>query len=128
MARVAGELEGFPSIQFVSFSVDPERDTPARLTEYAAEYKADPERWHFLTGDKSRLYALAIQHFHLAAGAMLAPPPDPAHTILHSTKFVLIDAQSGIRGYYDSYDPNQVQKLIRDARRLAGKPISHAAA
>ncbi len=126
LARVTRELKNAPNVEAVSFSVDPDHDTPARLAEYAAQYEADPARWHFLTGEKPRIYGLAIQHFHLAAGAMLAEPPDPAHTILHSTKFVLVDAQFGIRGYYDSFDPNQVQKLIRDARRLGREP--HAAA
>ena len=127
MARITRELKDTPGVQSVSFSVDPDNDTPERLSEYAAQYEADSARWQFLTGEIKSIYALAIQHFHLAAGAMLAEPPDPAHTILHSTKFVLVDAQSGIRGYYDSFDPNQIQKLIRDARRLAMESLSHAA-
>ena len=50
MQRVA---EGAPSgadLQLVSFSVDPEHDTPAVLREYADRFRADPEGWLFLTG------------------------------------------------------------------------------
>ena len=127
LARVTQELKDAPDVRFVSFSVDPEHDTPARLSEYAQQYEADPARWFFLTGEKSRIDALALQHFHLALGKAPAEFPDPAHTILHSTKFVLVDSKGAIRGYYDSFEPMQVQKLIRDARRLA-EASPHAAA
>lgn len=43
--------------RLISISIDPEQDTPARLRDYAARYKAGPD-WHFLTGDAARINAV----------------------------------------------------------------------
>jgi protein SCO1/2 len=69
----------------------------------------------FLTGDKKQVYHLASDGFHLAA-----QPADPVKEmpILHSTKLVLVDRRGAIRGYYDSSDPDEMQKLIRDVRQV----------
>ncbi len=50
-----------PDFHLVSFTVDPERDTPARLAEYAARYKADPHKWSFLTGPLATVQAAVIR-------------------------------------------------------------------
>lgn len=126
MARFDRKLSDFPELRLVSFSVDPEHDTPQRLAAYAAQYEANPMRWHFLTGDREAIYGLALQHFRLAAGT--AETPDAGHMILHSTKFVLVDRRMRIRGYYDSLEPPQLKKLALDARRLAQGLASDAAA
>ena len=52
MAKLQEEFAARPEIQLVSFSVDPERDTPRVLTEYAGRYHADAKRWFFLTGQR----------------------------------------------------------------------------
>ncbi|MGA2603890.1 MAG: SCO family protein [Verrucomicrobiia bacterium] len=102
-------------LRLVSFSVDPDWDTPKVLTEYARTFGADRSRWSFLTGDKKQIYHLSIDGFRLAA-----QEGDPAKEmpILHSTKLVLVDRHGAIRGYYDSTDEIEMQKLVRDARRV----------
>jgi protein SCO1/2 len=40
------------NINLISFSIDPERDTPARLKEYAQKFNAG-SRWQFFTGTKT---------------------------------------------------------------------------
>ena len=67
MAHLQSEFVADP-VYFVSFSVDPERDTTEVLTRYAKAYGADDRRWHFLTGDKTQIYQLAEQGFFLDAG------------------------------------------------------------
>ena len=68
-------------IKLVSFSVDPEYDTPARLAEYADKYGADPERWRFLTGPYKAVYALiegpfmTSMHDPAARAALVAQIP-----------------------------------------------------
>ena len=63
-------------MQLVSFSVDPEHDTPDVLRAYAERYGASPDRWWFLTGPKSIIYDLIRDRFQL--GVMEAPAPsDP---------------------------------------------------
>src|SRR4051812_15425954 len=51
--------EAVPSknVQLVSFTVDPERDTPAVLKQYAQRFNADESRWHFLTGAKDTMFS-----------------------------------------------------------------------
>src|SRR6185503_20444174 len=69
MAKLQQEYFDKPSIQLVSFSVDPERDTPQVLTQYANKHQADATRWYFLTGQRDRIMRLVQQGFHLAVAA-----------------------------------------------------------
>jgi protein SCO1/2 len=43
------------NVEFVSISLDPERDTPEVLKRYAEIYDADTAAWHFLTGPSERV-------------------------------------------------------------------------
>jgi protein SCO1/2 len=105
-------------VQLVTFTVDPERDTPAVLKQYAKEHDADESRWHFLTGDKDAIFALA-------RGMLLTALPAQADTpIMHSEKFVLVDGAGKIRKYYDSKDPADLARLTADAARLAAQAKS----
>ncbi|HUI07709.1 MAG TPA: SCO family protein [Verrucomicrobiae bacterium] len=113
--QLQAELPRRDDLRLVSFSVDPDWDTPKVLTEYARMFGADRSRWLFLTGDKRQIYHLSIEGFRLAA-----QEADPAKEmpILHSTKLVLVDRRGAIRGYYDSTDETELHKLIRDVREV----------
>jgi cytochrome oxidase Cu insertion factor (SCO1/SenC/PrrC family) len=115
MAKLNRELPDDVDVRLVSFSVDPEHDTPQVLQRYAESYKA-PARWLFLTGGKDEIYRLSRQGFKL--GIDIPPPPAPGapapEPILHSTRFVLVDGQGRIRGYYDGFDEESMKKLVRD--------------
>jgi protein SCO1/2 len=100
MAKLQQEYAGKPDVQFVSFTVDPERDTPEVLTRYAAKHQADASRWYFLTGQRDRIMRLIQQGFHLAVAAPMGA--DQGGMIPHSPRFVLVDKDARIRGYYDS--------------------------
>jgi cytochrome oxidase Cu insertion factor (SCO1/SenC/PrrC family) len=113
--RLQGDLPIRDDLQLVSFSVDPDWDTPKVLTEYAHTFNADRSHWSFLTGDKKQIYGLTINGFRLATQEGDATKEMP---ILHSTKLVLVDRHGAIRGYYDSSDESEMQKLVRDARRV----------
>jgi protein SCO1/2 len=112
MARLDQELARDHEVRLVSISVDPEHDTPAVLERYAQSYKAPP-RWLFLTGGKEEIYRLSRQGFKL--GIDIPPPSGPGgpavEPILHSTRFVLVDGQGRIRGYYDGIDEDSMKKL-----------------
>ena len=113
MARLQSEFVAEP-VYFVSFSVDPERDTPRVLSRYAAAYGADDRRWHFLTGDKTDIYQLAEQGFSLAAG-------HNGTEILHSPRFVLIKPDGTIHDHYDSRRGPAMLRLRRDVKTLLKK-------
>ena len=113
MARLQSEFVTDP-VYFVSFSVDPERDTTEVLSRYATTYGADDRRWHFLTGEKASIYQLAEQGFSLAAG-------HNGSEILHSPRFVLIKPNGNIHDYYDSRSRPAMLRLRRDVKTLLGK-------
>lgn len=101
MAKLQQEYAGKSDVQFVSFTVDPERDTPEVLGQYADKHQAHPSRWYFLTGQRDQMVRLIQEGFHLAVAA--APlEADQNGMIPHSPRFVLVDKQARIRGYYDS--------------------------
>jgi protein SCO1/2 len=98
-------------IYFVSFSVDPEYDTPDVLLRYANRFGVDGNRWFFLTGEKKVIYHLTQEGFGLAIGQQESE-------VLHSARFVLVDHRGQIRGYYDSNEDEALQKLRRDIPQL----------
>lgn len=102
------------SIRLVSFTVDPARDTPPVLTDYARRFGAQPDRWTFLTGDAATLNRLDRDAFKL--GTL-----DP--TFDHSTRFVLMDRQSRIRGYYSLGLDHMVERIAHDAQELEKEKI-----
>jgi protein SCO1/2 len=105
---------GGSRLRFVSFTVDPEHDTPAVLASYAARYRAPPA-WLFLTGPQATMHHLSREGFKLAVEPVGGPEKEP---ILHSTRFVLVDARGRIRGYYDGFDAEAMEKLERDLAAL----------
>ncbi len=118
MANFQEQLKDVRNILLVSFSVDPERDTPDVLRQYAELYKASPSRWLFLTGEKNTIGYLTREGFHLAIASDSTSAVEP---IIHSTMFVLVDREGVIRGYYDSSDEKLLNRLLVDARALAAE-------
>jgi protein SCO1/2 len=133
MARLSTDID--PELRLVSFTIDPEHDTPEVLAEYAERFGADRDRWFFLTGDKGTIYDLTRRSFHLGvveaggeeelARQAGEPEADPApggnsakDPFIHSSRLVLVDRQGKIRGYYDSGDPERMRMLRTDARSL----------
>ena len=105
-----------PNIRLGSFTVDPNRDTSKVLAAYAAEHGATRDRWLFLTGDKQMLYDICIKGFKLPLENDAGTPLEP---ITHSTRFVLVDKQGQIRGYYGGTEEQELNRLGADARRIS---------
>jgi len=101
-------------VHLVSFSVDPEKDTPQVLRGYADKLQADPARWDFLTGPKSAIYKLSHDGFKLAVSDGGGEQGIP----VHSTRMVLVDRHGDIRGYYDATEVDAITKLAADTSHL----------
>ena len=110
MREVQDAVLKIPDVRLVSFSVDPANDTPAVLAAYAKEHGAAPSIWYFLTGSVATLQTLDRDAFKLG---------DMNAAMQHSTRFVLVDRQGRIRGYYDTSESSAIPKVIADIRALA---------
>lgn len=124
MAELQKRFRSQSDVRFVSFSVDPQHDTPAVLTEYASRFGADPARWTFLTGDEHAIYSLALEGFRVLARRATTQELQQAGTqqILHSPYFFLVDKAGRIRGTYDGTDSDRMSQLVADVNRvLTGK-------
>jgi protein SCO1 len=119
MARLNRDLGRDASeLHLVSISVDPEHDTPAVLDRYAKAYEA-PAYWLFLTGNGEQIFRLSKEGFKLGVNAAPQASGIPtAEPILHSTRFVLVDAEGRIRGYYDAFDEELMQRLESDLQAI----------
>lgn len=118
MQRVQSAHEKDTNVVILSFTVDPDQDTPEALGLYADEHGAIAGKWFFLTGEKSMLYELARKSFFLLKPAEAKNQGDAGGDFIHTNNFVLIDRDKQIRGYYDGTNPKEVDALILDVSRL----------
>jgi protein SCO1/2 len=101
-------------VRLVSFSVDPQKDTPEVLRRYAEKLQAEPGRWDFLTGPKPAIYKISHDGFKLA----VSDGSDAQGIPVHSTRMVLVDRHGQIRGFYDATEPEAITKLLADTNHL----------
>ena len=118
MAKLQSDINGKSGLRLVSISIDPEHDTPEVLARYAERFHADPKLWFFLTGDRNKIYQLAQQGFHLSAVPLAQEGSQPSDGFIHSSRFVLVDGEAVIRGYYDSSDAAALSRLRKDLTTL----------
>ena len=119
MAKIQDAVANDPHVQLVSFTVDPQTDTPAVLAKYADQYHADPNRWWFLTGPEKPLYDLIQNGFYqVVQDNRGKPPQDGQYTVTHSTYFALVDADGNVRSFYDGVGSDPRPDLLRDIKIL----------
>lgn len=105
--RLYGKSE---KIRLVSITVDPEHDSLEVLRQYAIDWGVTDDQWVFLRGDLELTAHLSQKGFLLAADDLPA---------MHSTKFVLVDQEGIIRGYYGGTEPAGIELLKTHIRELA---------
>lgn len=116
LSTMQEKLGGRTDVRLVSISLDPEKDTPEVLKQYAERFKAGPN-WLFLTGDKATTYSLVQTGFKLA----IAEERNNPEPITHSTKLVLVDREGWVRGLYEGVGQDQTEQLIKDIDKLLGE-------
>jgi len=102
------------NVIILSFTVDPKRDSVARLMKFALQYDVLPDRWKLLTGNKKALYHFARKGLFITATEGDGGDSD----FIHSDRFVLLDTRQRIRGYYDGTSPEEVDQLLADIKKL----------
>src|ERR1700736_5453733 len=107
--QVQQAITRMAAVTLVSFTVDPARDTPQVLAAYVKVHHANGARWYFLTGPQPTLHNLCRNVFKLG---------NVDGSLAHSTRFVLIDQKSQIRGYYDTSEADSIPKLVAGVHAL----------
>jgi protein SCO1/2 len=113
MKELRGKLP--PGVKTVSFSVDPEHDTPEVLTAYARQWRIEGREWLFLTGAREEVWTLVRNGFLLPVEEA---PEVPASPILHSNRFVLVDGRGRIRAAVEAYEEGALERLLADLRAV----------
>jgi cytochrome oxidase Cu insertion factor (SCO1/SenC/PrrC family) len=117
MARLQKELSG-KDVRLVSFSVDPEHDTPEILQSYAKMYGADPHQWLFVTGEKKQVYDLILDGFHLGVEQAKGDTRKPGREVTHSSSLMLVDRKGHVRGKFEGQAVDPLGKPVDDVPRL----------
>ncbi|HZW68082.1 MAG TPA: SCO family protein [Pseudogracilibacillus sp.] len=109
------EDEGLDDVKLLSFSVDPDNDTPEVLTDYANEYGADLNRWTFLTGYDFE----TIQNYSLETFKSLVDAPDEGDDqVEHGTRFFLIDPEGNIKSHYSGMNSEELEAIVNDIKNF----------
>lgn len=114
MLRVYNAIEDMPDVAILSHTIDPEHDTIALLHDFADRLGVTSDKWHFVTGEQEKIYDIA-QTSYFATAMVDKTEPDG---FIHSGAFLLIDKQRRIRGKYDGTVEEDVNRLIKDIKRL----------
>jgi protein SCO1/2 len=122
MARLQEAIRGDAAlsgrVQLVSFTVDPDHDTPEKLREFGSRYGADPAVWRFASGRRQAVVDLCEGGFRLSAGGAVSPTGEVSGPT-HSDRFALVDAEARVRGTYrPSAEAGDFERLLADLRAL----------
>ena len=115
MADIQNEFINDDDILLLSHSVTPEKDSVSVLKQYALEKKIEFRRWKLLTGTKNEIYDLGRNYYFIEEDEGVKKGND---VFLHTENFILIDKKRHIRGIYNGLDPNSIQNLIVDIKKL----------
>ncbi|MBV8253142.1 MAG: SCO family protein [Chitinophaga sp.] len=114
MAQLERVQDANEGVIILSFTVDPARDTPAKLMYYGTQYDVHPNTWRLLTGEKKALYYFARKGLFITATEGDGGETD----FIHSDRLVLLDTHQRIRGYYNGTSPEEVDDLLTDIKKL----------
>src|SRR6185312_13615080 len=102
MKELQRSLSANVPVKFVSFTSDPDYDTPPVLKKYAERFGADSNRWWFLTGNKQEIRRLEVADFKFVVAEKKADEREvPEDLFIHSTHFTLVDQKGRMRGWTD---------------------------
>lgn len=116
MARLRSELPA--SVQLVSISVDPRYDGPDVLKQYASNFRADPDQWHFVTGEEDEIYRLIREGFRISVQPNPDPKRLPGELVSHTTRLAVVDSNGSVRGYFDARDGRVFEEVNARVRQL----------
>jgi len=114
LLRVHNAFQHRPDVLLISHSIDFQADSVPTLKEYADRLEVTSDKWHFVTGEREHIYHTAKSKYYLSAQIDPLAPGG----YLHNGKFVLVDREGRIRGYYTGTEQADVDRLIADVKIL----------
>ena len=112
MIRIHDEFKN-DKLKLVSYTMDPERDTPSVLKDYADRLEVSSPKWHFLTGDKKELHDISPEYF-----SIIIEDGDVPGGFDHTGKLLLVDQNRHIRAFCEGTDEEDVTDFIKDIKKL----------
>ncbi|PPA71953.1 SCO family protein [Jeotgalibacillus proteolyticus] len=119
MTEVQAELEaeGIEDYRIISFSVDPENDTPEALTEFMSSYELNEEKWDFLTGySQEEIADFALNSFE----AIVADDPN-SDQVIHGTSFYLVNKEGTVVNSYNGISDVKVDEIVADVKAVSNE-------
>lgn len=106
-------------VRLVTITVDPDYDSPEVLARYADAYGANDEDWLFLTGPKDTVYSLVRGSFLMPVEEVTGPRRKPGFEVVHSTNFLLVDAEGRVVEKFNGQLDEDVVRLKERLREMA---------
>ncbi|MDN5386197.1 MULTISPECIES: SCO family protein [Bacillus] len=103
--------------RIVSFSVDPENDTPEKLKKFAANYPLNFQNWDFLTGYSQE----EIEKFALKSFKAIVKKPEDEDQVIHQSSFYLVDQNGKVVKDYDGAKDTPYDEIIADIKTLENR-------
>jgi protein SCO1/2 len=101
-------------VEFVTFTVDPDTDTPQVLKEYFGQFSEDESNWHLLTGYSSE----AIEKIALNQFQTIVQKPNTSGQFIHGTNFYVIDQKGHIVNEYSYSEVSFEEQILAEVKRL----------
>ncbi len=110
MLRIYDQFKDNPQVAILSHTIDPRHDSVAVLKAYAKRLGVSGSFWHFVTGNRDKIYSLGQKDYYVTAGE----DSTAAGGIIHSGAFILVDKKRRVRGMYDGTKEKDVSRLMKD--------------
>lgn len=114
LSKIQNHFKNTSNVKILSHTVNPKHDTPEVLNAYAKSYNADSNKWKFVTGDKKALYKQARKGYYITA----IDGNGGKNDFIHSEKFVLLDKNRNIRGFFRGTIDEDIDALIASIKTL----------
>jgi len=120
--RISQKITDQRDVVFLSISIDPDHDKTKELKEFKGRFDSQQANWHFLTGDKDAIYALARSVFN--ADVVVRARPKGDNDFIHTENVYLLDQNRYLRGIYRAKGNGDIDRLISDLTMLRGAKAS----
>jgi len=112
--KTVQESVNIPDFEFISFSIDPKRDSIQKMKQFAEKFEVNESNWHFVRAEKEVIYKLVRNSYFLLAVECSSEKND----FIHSEQVALVDKDLRIRGFYDAMDEEGITQLKKDIKKL----------